>query len=135
MVILSGCSKNQTPEPNSIEFDKFVNKILGYHIIGQEDKWGDQNVALLNLYEDALVFSDTDSLNVAFIGFSYGYDDLSQYHVTRSNYASWKINKNNLTINLPDGKSEAWKILKTDGESVIFEQMSNNEIFSMKIMD
>ena len=134
-IIIGGCSKNETPEPKTIQFDNFVNKILGYHIVGQEDTWFKQNEAILNIYEDALTFHDNDSLSVAYIGFGYGHDDLSFYSVRRPNYASWKLDNSNLTINLKDGTSQIWKIIKTDNEFITFEQVSTNAIFSMKTMD
>lgn len=135
ILIISSCSKSESPEPISDQFDNFVNKIMGYHIVGQEDTWFNQNEDILNIYEDALTFHSTDSLSVAYIGFGYGNDDLSNYYVTRPNYASWKILGNKLTLKLEDGTSQVWKIMEIKNEYITFKQESTNAIFSMKTMD
>lgn len=135
VIVLTACSKDGTPEPNAIQFDDFVNKILGYHRIGQEDTWLNQNEAILNIYEDALTFSGNDSLSVAYIGFGYGNIDLSHYKVTRSNYALWEIIGADLVLKLTDGTSQTWKILETNNEFITFQQEATQATFSMKIMD
>ena len=130
-----GCSTNTDPQQFDKKFNKYVNKILGYHIVGQEETWGRQGIALINVYEDAITFNDNDSATIGFIGFGYGNDDLSTYYITKPNVGSWLINNNRILIQINDSTSYFWEILDIDNGFIIFEELSTDNIFSMMVMN
>lgn len=134
-LIIVGCSNNEDPQPIDLQFNKFTGKILGYYIEGQEDTWGRQEISLLNVYADAIIFNNNDSVDVAYIGFGYGYDDLSQFGIITPNAASWKIDNDKIVLEFQQQTSKTWSILEIKNEHVTFQQESNNQIFSLKIMN
>lgn len=134
-LILFSCQQEDLPETESIQFDNFVTEILGYHLEGQEDTWLKQNEEILNLYEDALIFKDNDSLDVAYIGFAYGTKDLTHFKITKPNHAGWTFDGSNVHIKLKDGSELKWRIKAASNNIITIEQVSSKAILSMKIMD
>jgi hypothetical protein len=136
IVLNVGCSDSETPTPANADFEQVaVDKILGYHIEGQEQAWGNQNISMINVYQDAIVFQGDRSVDASFIGFAYGYDDLSAYEVTCENCAAWSSKNDELSIRSKDGAVEIWKILEIKQGLIVVLQQSNNETFSLKVMN
>lgn len=135
VMLTTGCSDDRISEPVRSDFNQLLNRILGYHIEGQEENWGGQNISLIDVYQDGLVFKGDNSVDAAFIGFSYGHDDLSMYEVTCQNCASWDIQNDQITLNPRGGTTQIWEIVEVNNEFAIFRQVSNGETFSMKIMN
>lgn len=135
LTILFGCTKDDTSNEGRYQLEQFSNRILGYHIDGQENLWGMHDIILLNTERDAIVFGDNNSLDIGYIGFQDGKTDLSEFEIVGQSEAVWLYGGDTITIILGSGAVYHWRILEINDEFMIIEQEFTNEQFSLRFMD
>ena len=114
------------------KFNSLKGVVLGYNYRGQEDKWCHQN-NLLNVYADAITFKSDSHIDIGFIGYGYGHDDLSFYSVVYENKYTYCLEDTTLFIYSNGIQTRQWNIVSYTDTTITFHQPFNDETFFFDI--